>query len=57
MQNGAQFIYSKAVDAKYGDGTADKLYKMSKTPHEFTREELEQIIHDSRVQIDWYENA
>lgn len=55
MQSGAQYIYSKNIDAKYGDGTADKLYKMSKTPHEFTREELLQIVNDSREQIAEYE--
>lgn len=55
LQAGAQYIYSKNIDAKYGDGTADKLYRISKTPHEFTREELLQIIGDSREQVAWYE--
>lgn len=55
MQSGAQYAYGKAIDAKYGDGTAEKLHKMSKQTHEFTKEELLEIIHDSREQSKWYE--
>jgi hypothetical protein len=52
---GEQYLYSKAIDLKYGDGTAERLHNQRFDTHKFTREELEEIIHDSKEQIKWYE--
>lgn len=48
--------YKLALDAKYGDGTAAKLVKASITDKRgsLTRKELEQIIQDSTIQIQYY---
>lgn len=54
---GEQYKYALAVDLKYGDGTAAKLAKMAKVPHQFTREELLQIIHDAKEGIAFYERS
>lgn len=52
---GEQVRYARAIDLKYGDGTAEKLEKMAKEPRVFTIPELEQIIHDAKEEIKWYE--
>lgn len=51
FKSGEQYLYSKALDMKYGDGTADKLMSQRFETHKFTREELEQIIADRKAQI------
>lgn len=53
---GEQYKYALAIDEKYGEGTAAKLAKMAQTPHQFTVEELQQIIHDAKEQIAFYES-
>lgn len=52
---GEQYLYSKALDAKYGDGKADELMSRRHETHKFTIGELEEIIHDSKEQIAFYE--
>lgn len=53
---GEQYAYSKALDLKYGDGTAEKLHAQRFDTHKFTRSELEEIIHDRKEAIKFYEN-
>lgn len=53
---GEQYQYSKALDIKYGEGTADRLFAQRFDSHKFTREELEEVIHDSKEQCKFYEN-
>lgn len=53
---GEQYKYALAVDLKYGDGTAEKLMAMAKESHPFKIEELEQIIHDARTAISFYQD-
>ena len=53
---GEQYQYSKALDLKYGEGTADRLFAQRFDSHKFTREELEEVIHDSKEQCKFYEN-
>lgn len=57
MRYGEQYLYAKAVDLKYGDGTADKLMAQRKTPHQFTAQELQQIIDDAKTAIEFLTNA
>lgn len=52
---GEQYAYSKALDEKYGDGTAKKLFDRRGEQHKFTKEELQQIIDDSKEEIKFYE--
>lgn len=40
--------YKKGVDDKYGTGTWKRLVKEGKETHKPTREELDQVIHDSK---------
>lgn len=44
---GEQYLYSKALDEKYGKGTAEELMSQRFQTHKLTIPELEQIIHDS----------
>lgn len=53
---GEQYLYSKALDEKYGAGTAEELMSKRFETHKLTVEELEQIIHDSKEQVKWYES-
>jgi hypothetical protein len=56
FNHGEQYKYAIALDLKYGEGTAKKLSKMAQEYHKFTREELEEVIHDCREQIKFYTN-
>ena len=53
---GEQFKYSKALDLKYGDGTAEKLAQLAQTYHKLTIEELEAIITEAKHNISHYES-
>ena len=48
---GEQYLYSKALDLKYGDGTAESLMSQRFTTHKLTIPELEQIIEDSKAYV------
>lgn len=50
---GEQYLYAKALDDKYGDGTADKLNSQRWETHKFTVAELEEIISDAKANIDF----
>lgn len=43
--------YRNGIIDKYGKDTLDDLMKQSKEMHKPTRDELEQIIHDSKEQV------
>jgi len=48
---GEQYLYSKALDLKYGEGTAESLMQQRFTTHKLTIPELEQIIEDSKAYV------
>lgn len=52
---GEQYKYSLALDRKYGEGTSARLHKAAASLHQFTVEELQGIIQDSKTQIKYYE--
>lgn len=54
-KHGEQYAYSKALDLKYGDGTAAKLWEQRNDRHQFTAEELTEVIHNSTEAIQFYE--
>lgn len=45
--------YRKALDVKYGDGTARRLVREGKTDTPLKREFLEQVIADSKEYVEW----
>lgn len=45
---GELYLYGKALDMKYGDGTADALQARRFETHKLTIPELEQIITDAK---------
>lgn len=51
---GEQYKYAIELDLKYGSHTAKKLALKAKNPHPFTTEELQQIIDESKEQVEWY---
>jgi len=55
FKQGNQFAYGKALDLKYGDGTAEKLWAQRMDTHKFTITELEDIIHDAKEAISFME--
>ena len=55
FHGGEQYQYSRALDDKYGDGTAEKLHNQRHINHKLTITELEQIIADAQEQIKFYE--
>lgn len=56
FKSGEQYSYSKALDEKYGPGTAEELFSQRHDTHKLTISELEDIIHDRQVQIKFYES-
>ena len=52
---GEQYKFGLAIDDLYGAGMAKKLQKQAKKYHKFNRDELLEIIHDSKEEIDFYE--
>jgi hypothetical protein len=52
---GEQVKYARALDLKYGAGTATELERLAHLEHQFTIEELQEIIHDSKEQVKFYE--
>jgi hypothetical protein len=52
---GEQYQYSKALDLKYGKGTADDLFKQRFSTHKFTTQELESIIAEAKEFTKWCE--
>jgi hypothetical protein len=49
--------YNTSLDQKYGNGTANKLKQMSKQEFKLTIPFLEEIIHDAKVEIAWYNDS
>lgn len=54
---GEQLRYSRELDLKYGYGTAKELEELSKIDHQFTVDELTQIIKDAKEEIAWFEKT
>lgn len=52
---GEQYKYAKALDLKYGGGTADELEALAQEKHPFTKEELIEIINEYKEQVRFYE--
>lgn len=55
MQQGKQFEFGIALDKLYGEGTALNVLLLAKTPKQFTREELQEIINEAKTEIAFYE--
>lgn len=51
---GEQYLYSKQLDLKYGDGAADALMARRHETKKFTIGELEEIINDSKESVKFY---
>ena len=46
--------YKKAINDKYGDFTWERLEQTSKQNYKLTREYLDTVISDSKLQLNWY---
>lgn len=53
---GEQYLYYKALKAKYGDDVPDRLEVLTKQAFKPTRDWYEQIISDAKEQIKFYES-
>lgn len=51
FKQGNQYAYAKALDLKYGDGTADRLHDRRFETHKFSIGELEDIISEAKANI------
>jgi hypothetical protein len=54
---GEQYKYAKALDIKYGEGTADKLVAKALEPHKFLPDELIEIAVKAKEQAIELENS
>ena len=48
---GEQYAYAKALDMKYGDGTAERLHARRFETHKFTIGELEALIEEYKEKV------
>jgi hypothetical protein len=55
MKHGDQYQYAKAIDLKYGNGTADELHALRFTTRKFKADDLLEIIEACKQQIREYE--
>ena len=53
---GEQVKYARALDLKYGEGTAHQLEQEAHIDKQWTIPELEEIIHDSKETCKYYES-
>ena len=56
FKSGEQYLYSVALDLKYGDGTAKQLMNQRAQTKTFKAQELEDIIKYSKEQVKWFED-
>lgn len=56
MHQGRQYEFGAALDKLYGVGTAKEMHDLAKTAKQFTQEELEAIIKDSKTEVEFYES-
>lgn len=49
MEHGMQYQYALALDDKYGEGTADRLFRQRFQSHKLTISELEDIITTAKL--------
>ena len=49
---GEQYLFSKYLDEKYGDGTAEELYLKSKETVKFSNDELLDMIKHYKELVD-----
>lgn len=54
-RGGEQYKYSLAVDMKYGDGTALKLFNAARQDFRPNRAFLDEIIETAKTEIAFYE--
>lgn len=57
FNQGEQVKYARALDLKYGDGTALRLEQEAKIPKQWTIPELEAIIKEAKDTCLWYEKS
>lgn len=51
FKGGEQYEYSRQLDLKYGDGTAEELHNQRRKTKKWTAAELEQIIEDAKAYV------
>lgn len=54
FKQGNQYEYGRALDLKYGNGTADKLHDRRFETHKFTVQELQDIIDEAKANLAHY---
>lgn len=48
FKGGEQYLYAKALDYKYGDGTAERLSNQRHINHKLTVDELNEVIENAK---------
>lgn len=51
FESGEQYAHAKAIDSKWGPGTADMLYSLSRMPTKLTREWYEMQIEEYKKKL------
>tara|TARA_R110000787_G_scaffold38050_4_gene96162 strand:- start:11221 stop:11637 length:417 start_codon:yes stop_codon:yes gene_type:complete len=51
MNGGQQYIHGRVLDAKYGDGTADEILRLSNIPAKYSQPELQEMVDNYKVKL------
>lgn len=54
FRGGEQYKFGQFIDDLYGEGAAKNLQRIAHSYHKYTREELIQIITDSKTEVSFY---
>lgn len=56
MQQGKQYEFGRALDKRYGEGTALAMYYLSRNSHQLSESELQEIIQQRKELVSKYSN-
>mgnify|MGYP001340837468 CR=1 FL=1 len=52
FQDGEQYLHGKAIDKKWGEGTADELIRLGKQVKKWTESELRELLSEYQLKLE-----
>ncbi len=51
MNGGQQYVHGQMLDAKYGEGTADEVLRLSNLPAKYSQAELAEMVENYKIKL------
>ena len=51
MNGGQQYVHGQVLDAKYGEGTADEVLRLSNLPVKYSQAELMEMVEKYKIKL------